>query len=370
MTKIGYFIDSSDPGGAETLLIEIASRVKEHRYDVEVFHFGNDWLERKCAERKITSTIVPGEMLYKSKYTLLAFCFFLGIYIRYKKIDILHSHLFDAVIASGISCFLSRIPHIGTLHDIFSFENNNGRAKILRYVKKLGSKIVVVSDLMKKHLQELTTFENGDLHVIHNGVELYDNNIKHKEQSRIEMSFPADAILFISVGRLVEIKAHEVLIEAFQILLKSYKNAYLLIVGDGPKYSELKKLVNDFEISSHVQFMGHRDDVPKLLELSDCFVLSSRSEGLSCSIIEAMSARLPIVATNVGGNYELIDNNQNGFLVEKDSPSDLAEKMSFFMEKNDMIDSFGIRSRKRVAQDFSINKTLGKYMELYEEVLS
>ncbi len=368
--KVGCFIDSDDPGGAETILINICRQLRLSGYLPEIYHFGNPWLESKCQEYNIDEIKLPGGRFYKSSFTLPIFFIIFALFLKRRKITMLHSHLFDAVVAAGFTSVIAGIPHVGTLHDIFSFQDNSFRARVLSLLTRIGTHLVVVSEQMNVHLNELCNFPEGGVLTVKNGVEIEHFSTSDKDELRKKYNYDAEKTILVSVGRLVDIKAHDILIEAFSFLTREYDDLLLLIVGDGPKFLQYKELIETLNLREKVHLLGHRDDIPNLLSLGDCYVMSSRSEGLSCSIIEAMASSLPIVATNVGGNYELVRNDINGFLTNVDDPEDLARKILILLKDRERIKKFGLASLEIANAEFSIESTLISYKTLYDECIN
>lgn len=365
--KIGCFIDSLDPGGAETVVTEICREVKGRGYRPEVLHFGNEWLEARCHEYGIDSVLVPDFSLFKSVKTLPLFALSFARFLKKRKIDIIHSHLFGAVSGAALPARLSSIPHIGTLHDTYTIAEKKGRAKLLSVASRLGSRLVTVSDEMRVYLEGLSKFPAGAIEVIHNGVSL--ERYKPVDPAfRESLGVKRDEVVFTCVGRLVEIKNHAMLIEAFAEAAKD-ANLRLLIVGDGPEKDNCARLITEKGIAGKATLLGHRDDIPMITGISDCFVLASRSEGLSCSIIEAMASGLPVVATNVGGNPELIAEGKSGYLVPVDDCGAMAQRMKALAQDEAKRKAFGKESRRIVEEDFSIDAMVGKYVAAYKSML-
>ncbi|MDH5570147.1 MAG: glycosyltransferase [Gammaproteobacteria bacterium] len=366
MKKVVHFIDSDDPGGAETLIIEICNNLDKSKYMPEIYHFGNQWLEQKCIEHNLKSVIVPNHRFYKSILTLPIFIVLFTIFINKRKVDVIHSHLFDAIIASCLPAYLCGIRHIGTLHDIYSIENNKKRIILLKLATLLKSKIIAVSNQIKDYLINIGGMSESSIALIENGVDLNKFNcIIHDSLLKL-LHIKYNQIVIICVGRLVEIKAHDVLLKAFKIIIQSGLSSKLLVIGDGPEKIKSEKFVMDNDLIDNVIFLGQRDDVPDLLSISDIFVLPSRSEGLSCSIIEAMAAKLPIVATDVGGNSELVQDGYNGYLVPVDDPIVLAEKIELLIENSEIRNRFSKNSNMLAQNKFSLRIMLDKYSRLYD----
>ena len=364
--RVAHFIDSDDPGGAETLIIEICNNLQKHDYLPEVYHFGNKWLNDKCIENNIPCIIVPAHKLYKSVVTLPLFMIVFALFLKKREVDILHSHLFDSVIASCIPAFLCRIPHIGTLHDVYAIENNILRMRILSFSIWAGTKLVAVSSQIKNHLANIGRLPVESIYVIKNGVNLDKYLLAKSPTLKSELGISENDIVLICVGRIVKIKAHEILIEAVQMLSDMKLSFKLLIVGDGPEKEKCENLID--KTNHIIKFIGQRDDIPELLNISDCFVLTSRSEGLSCSIIEAMAAGLPVIATDVGGNSELVHNGKNGYLVAVDNPSDISDKIRLIISDYKLRKKFSVNSLSIVKDEFSLDKMVNQYINLYENI--
>jgi len=365
--KVAHFIDSDDPGGAETLVIEICRNLASSR-DVEIYHFGNKWLEKKCNELNLIHKIIPGLFLYKRLATIPLFSLIFLIFLKKNRIDILHSHLFGAITGSAIAARFCAIPHIGTLHDIYTVAQTPRKIMLLQLALLLGTRLIVVSEGMKNFYEKTANFQNGTLTVIRNGtaLEKFSPDIPGVIQ-HADLGLSDNRRVIICVGRLVEIKGHDILIEAFNQLAPATRPV-LLLVGDGPCREKLSALITQKGLQNDVHLLGQREDVASLLKLSDFFVLSSHSEGLSCSIIEAMAAGLPVIATDVGSNRELVQDNITGFVVRSGNPDHLAEKMKVLLADRKMIDRFGEAALRRAQQEFSMDRMVKEYATFYDRL--
>jgi len=368
MLKAAHFIDSHDPGGAETVIVDICRRIGVCGYAPEVYHFGNAWLEGKCREYGIPSFFVPGHRWYRSARTLPLF---IPIFIRFlksRRIDVLHSHLFAPVTSASFAAFFAGIPHLGTFHDIYTFDEKKKRIRYARLASLLGTRLVTVSHQMNSHLTSLGKFAQGDLLTIVNGVDLNRFNVPADRRMYPELGLdPADVVL-ICVGRLEKVKGHDILIKALG-KIGPKKHMKLLLVGEGPCRRELELQIKQEKLLNNVILPGQRDDVPALLSLSDCFVLSSRSEGLSCSVIEAMAAGLPVIATDVGGNSELVAQGINGYLVPPENAELLSSRMRSLIDDAARREQFGKMSRQRARGQYSLDAMVGKYADIYNALI-
>lgn len=369
MKKIAYFIDSDDPGGAETLIIELIRYSKDSDYTFEVLHFGNSWIEESCRKYGIPSVLVTGHKYYKSIVTIPVFMFIFFLFLKKRNISILHSHLFDSIVAASIPAFLAGIPHVGTLHDVFSIENNKLRCYILKLTALIGTRIVTVSKQISIHLNYLCKW-GRNYSVIKNGVDISKFRNLENTITKKSLGIDDDIFVIISVGRLVEVKGFDVLIQAIDLLKNINDKIVLVIIGDGPERQNYEEMIASFNLEKHIKMLGHRDDVHSLLSVGDCYALASRSEGLSCSIIEAMAAGLPLIVTDVGGNGELVKQGVNGLLVDSENPKNLADAIKILLYDGAKRNELAKNSLIISEEEFSIDSTLKQYIKCYNRLSS
>lgn len=365
MKKVAHFIDTNVPGGAEVIIIEICKRLRNYDFQPEVYHFGNWWLEKKCNELSIPIFIVPGHKYYKSIKTLPIFSIIFYKFIRQRKIDILHSHLFGPITGSCIATFLSRTPHIGTIHDTYTLDEKKTRIPMLKWASILGTKLVTVASTMQEHLQTIGNFKDGVIETVYNGVHINSIQTSVDSSLRKSLDLSDDDFVFICVGRLMEIKRHDFLIEALN-RLKLIDRVKLLIVGEGPERKKIETMIKQKDLLNNVKLLGFRDDVAELLKISNCFLLASTTEGLSCSIAEAMAAGLPLVVTDVGGNRELVEDDRCGYIVPVNDLDVFIEKMQYLIDNKEKRILFGNQSALIVKAKFSMERMIGKYVDIYQ----
>jgi glycosyltransferase involved in cell wall biosynthesis len=366
--RIAHFVDTETPGGAEVLIVTLCEKLIERGYQPEILHFGQDFLSSKCERLKIPSVIVPHRELYKSIKTLPLFSWKFAKLLRQRNIALLHTHLFGPTTAGSLTGFFSRTPNVGTLHDTYIIEERVSRARLLSMTPLLNTRLVTVSEHMKKYFMEVGTFSADSLSTIPNGVSLPEISQSKRQEVRGRLGRSGEEFIFMCVGRLVELKRHGFLIEAFSKLIEN-QNATLMIVGDGPDRPALEDLVRRLSLEGRVLFLGFREDVADLLLAADCFALASRTEGLSYSIAEAMAAALPVVATNVGGNCELVVDGENGFLVDVDDLRGYSERLKRVLEDRELCRSFGRASRERAKRRFSLEGMVDGYLGIYRSLL-
>jgi len=369
--KVAHFIDTMNVvGGAEVLVVEICRNLKQLDIDPIVLHFGNKWIAKMCSKYEISSMILPGYRYYKSIKTLPFFVFILKKFLKQSDIDILHSHLVDSITGACCAAFLSKTPHVGTLHDIHTMEDQPSNVLLLQIAAALGTRFIVVSHDIKNYLLEKTGFFKGKVSTIYNGIDIQRFTALEEKPFilRSRLNLAKQDFIFITVGRLVTIKDHLVMVEAFARCGFDSK-VKLLIAGDGPLRETIVKKIMDLKLDGVIKMLGFCNNIPELLNISDCFLLSSRSEGLSCSIIEAMAAGLPCVVTNVGGNSELIQQGKNGYLVSFNNPSALAVHMKKVYDDAEERKKMAVHAKRIAIEQFSMDSMVRGYCSLYRQIL-
>jgi len=210
--------------------------------------------------------------------------------------------------------------------------------------------------------------------LIHNWIDIrpfYKRSEVEKEAIKQGYDLPLDKPIITCVANLRPPKGHEYLIRAFHELKNEGLDYITLLVGDGPLRRELKELVRELELEEQVRFLGSRDreEIPRILAITDVFVLPSLWEGLPTAIIEAMAAGCPVVATAVGGTPELIIDGETGFLINPRDSTALAQKLKLLLQDRLLRNKMGEAGTKRAKEHFSIERMVQEYESLYKQLV-
>jgi glycosyltransferase involved in cell wall biosynthesis len=208
------------------------------------------------------------------------------------------------------------------------------------------------------------------LAVVHNGLDVPEISADARLALRKELGIPENSHVVGFVGRLARQKRVNDLIWAFELIRVLQGNVIFVIVGDGPERARLEQFAHNLEIGPRVKFLGHRDDAQRLLPAFDVFWLASDFEGLSNSIMEAMAARLPVVASDIPPNRELVVHCQTGYLAPVGDRVAFAQLAERLLVDRNLADQFGAVARQRIAREFSIKRMVEGYTRIYREVLS
>jgi sugar transferase (PEP-CTERM/EpsH1 system associated) len=202
--------------------------------------------------------------------------------------------------------------------------------------------------------------------VMYNGVDTqrFAPCEKTRTATRKELGMPEDAFVVGTVGRLVPIKDHQTLLKAAGMLSAKGIDVRVLLVGSGPERERLQATAAS-ALEGRVCFAGDSDRVPELLNAMDVFVLPSLREGMSNTLLEAMACGLPVLASNVGGNPEIIENNHNGSLFAPGDVEWLANKLQLLASNPSLIHELGTAARNRAIESFSLSRMLELYRSFY-----
>jgi glycosyltransferase involved in cell wall biosynthesis len=203
---------------------------------------------------------------------------------------------------------------------------------------------------------------------LRNGVDLTRFGRINRVEARAGVGVGPDQPVLVTVGRLVPVKDHATLLESVQILRQEGMSPLLLVAGEGPLAGTLVSQAAALGVNTNVRWLGHRLDVESVLAAGDVFVLSSKSEGLSNTILEAMASGLPVVATRVGGADEMVLDGLTGLLVPSSSPRALAEALASILRDPDARRAMGVAGRERARVEFSLDAMLRRYDALYLEL--
>jgi glycosyltransferase involved in cell wall biosynthesis len=351
---VALLLSSFIPGGTERQMIELTRRLDRRKFQVHLVCFRREgpWLSR--AEENVTSVAEFPVTSFRSPSTgtqMRAFarwCRSTGIAVLHT--TDLYANVFGlpAAAAAGVPVKIANRREINP-------DKSFGLIALQRLAYGFASRVVANSQAAADRLR-LERVPARKIDVIPNGLDV-GAFAPPAPKSRLRR--------VVTVANLRKEKAHEVLLEAAGLVLARYADAEFWIVGGGARYDELMALARRRRVDVGTRFFGHRDDVPSLLAQSDIFVLPSRSEASPSGLIEGMAAGLPIVATAVGGNRELVQHRRNGLLVPPDDAQALAAAIIELIESPESAAAYGRAARGSVETRFSFERMVSAFEDLY-----
>jgi sugar transferase (PEP-CTERM/EpsH1 system associated) len=285
---------------------------------------------------------------------------------RREKPDIVHTHAWGTLVEGLLAARLARVPHV--IHgEHGTMALRPLQVRIQRLVWPRTDRILAVSSRLADRMAAVTGFPRERITTIRNGVDASRFGGLSGAAARASLGLPQDALLIGTIGRLVPVKHHTSLIEAVALLRDRGRAVTALIAGDGPLRAELEASIDAKGLRDRVLLLGHRSDPELVLAALDIFVLPSLSEGLSNTILEAMATGLPVVATAVGGNDELVEHDVTGLLVPaSDSPA-LAAALDRLLASERARAAMGAAALARARGAFSIDTMVENYARVYLE---
>jgi sugar transferase (PEP-CTERM/EpsH1 system associated) len=258
--------------------------------------------------------------------------------------------------------------------------NNWKRNQVRRLVGHVVDRYVIVCDFFRLWLNEMCRVKNERIVYIPNGVDtekfrpldsgsaLEARPSDVRKRLRSQLGLPPNPVLVGTVGRLDPVKDFPTLMKGFRQIKDHFSGAKLVIVGDGPVRSNLSRLGEELGLDSSLIWLGERNDIPELLRSFDIFVQTSIFEGMSNTILEAMASSLPIIATDTGGNPEVVSNGENGILVPVGGVTELSVALQKYLSDPVLRYKHGSNSRRRAIDCFDLSLMAARYAEMYENL--
>lgn len=362
--KILHVITSLELGGAEKLLVDIVNLQREKGEDVDVLVLYDK--ENVFSINSITSKY-NSKTSYKNIFEILSV-------IKKGDYDIVHTHLTHAQFWTSLASFLDctqickcgkkKRRYITSEHSTYNNRREKAVFKIIeKILYKRYEKVLCITKAVQDTLVKWLDDKNLDRYpIIDNGVNL--NVFSHATPiPRESLGVTSEDRVITMVARLNKAKDHETLLNAMTLLPKKYK---LLLVGEGDKREVLEKLSAELRLGDRVKFLGVRIDIPNILKTSDIAVQSSHYEGFGIAAVEAMAAGIPLLGSDVEGLRDTIKG--AGTLFNKGDSKELAKKILAIDALDDK--SSIIEKQKVKAEEYSLEKSVDKYLKLYKEVVS
>lgn len=272
---------------------------------------------------------------------------------------LVHTHLLHADLLGGLASLGLDPPVLTTKHNDDRFKHAPGYGWFARGLNRCFDRGIAISHHLESFYRNELGVTSLPWETIHYGL---DPGPFEKTRSKTN---PDGPLTFGIVARLTKQKGHTTLLEAFERIVRDGVKAELKIVGDGPLRDSLERRVEELELNERVRFEGYREDVADALAEFDVFVHPSRWEGFGLVFLEAMAAKLPVVATNVSAIPEIVVDGETGLLVEPDRPIQLAEAMEKLAGNGKRRRSFGKAGYRRLLNEFSVPAMIDAHDRLY-----
>lgn len=368
--KVLHVLDSLGVGGMERVVIEVVNHLDQSQFDQVVCCVSRPG-EAARHLRDGTRCIDLGKGAGADYLAPVK----IARIIREEAPDVIHTQSWSGVDAAMAKLMTGAVRLIHSEHgrNYPRIDSEPLKSRVARRcLYHLADAVFAVSSEVRDYYCRETRFPRERMLVIPNGVDLRRIGEAGAGGAREELGIGADDFVVGTVARLEATKDTITLARAFAKLYSRQPEARLklLIVGDGEQRALIEAFVAERRLNEAAIFTGLRHDAPRLLGAMNVFALSSLSEGMPITALEAMAARLPVVATNVGALPELVEEGVAGFLVEPKDDEALADRLARLYSNPELAKRFGAAARRKVEREYSLELMLRRYADLYWSVAS
>jgi glycosyltransferase involved in cell wall biosynthesis len=360
--RVLQVVISLNPGGTERLVVEIARRVRPAFVSsVCCLDESGKW------SGQLTSQGIPVSALHRPPGFRPAIGRRLAGVARQAGATILHCHQYSPFVYGCVAALWNPgLRVVFTEHGRRSDQPPRTKQRVANHVLgRLGHRMFAVSEELRQFMA-ISGFPRKRLRVIYNGI---DPGLPPapgaRAAARARLGLPEEAFVVGTVARLDPVKDLATLVHGFAAARSSRADARLVLVGDGPERGSLERVAKSADMGGSTTFLGERSDPREILPAFDVYVNSSVTEGVSITILEAMAAFLPVVATSVGGTPEVIGDHREGLLVPARSPQALARALAELACAPVLREQLGAAARRRVLERFTVDRMVAEYLDVY-----
>jgi glycosyltransferase involved in cell wall biosynthesis len=290
--------------------------------------------------------------------------------VRREQVELIHAHQYTPLVyAVLVKLTGGRCRVIYTEHGRCHPEVLHWKRLLVNPLLACGvERLISIAQSTRLAMARWDNLPLDQIEVIHNGVPLPQPAAgASREQKRRQLGLPSGCRLIGTAARLEEVKNLAMLVRGFALLAQQVPECRLVIAGQGSQDGRLRALAGELGVAERVHFLGLRSDLEEIYPLLEVFVLTSFTEGISVTLLEAMSHGLPAVVTEVGGNPEVVVDGETGFFVPSDDHVTLSRRLALLLKSRALAQRMGCAGRKRVESEFSFAGMLARYLELYRQ---
>jgi len=376
--KVLHIITNLAVGGAQDNTLLTLEKLDKKKYDITLLcgKSGN-WIKRACS--------IPGIKIYFINELIRKIhCFYdiialikIYLYVKKNKFSIVHTHSSKAGFSGRLAAKLAGVPviihtiHGFPFHDYMNPVKRNFFIILERFLAKISTQLITVSKLNLRKAVQLKIAKEPKFTNIYSGIVFknFDEKI-NKQRKRETLNIDSDAKVISLIGRLSKQKGQQYLLKAVPDVISQYPNIQFLIIGDGELKKYLIKLTTKLKIENNVRFLGFRNDISEILQITDIFVLSSLWEGLGRSLTEAMYMNKPVIATSVEGVPEIVKHEKTGILVKPKDIRGIAQAIKKLIGNPTIMEQLGTNAHSLVVKIFSAEKMVSEIDLIYKKFYS
>jgi len=367
--RIVHVTFNMDTGGAEQVIVQLATHTDADSYDVAIL----------CLENPVGPM---GKALSKNGMRVDALNRQPGFdwrlvwqirrYRREYRVDVFHCHQYTPFVYGFLGALGTETRVVFTEHGRFYPDLPKPKRMLVNPVfGRLVDHMTSISKATKHALVNVERFPRSRIQVVYNGIDgaPYDHDTTRSTRLPDEFHTALSGRFVVgNVARLDPIKNHRLMLNAVKEISALHPDLHLCLVGDGPEREGLEAMAKKLGIQSHVLFTGTRQDVYLFYERMDVFILTSFSEGTAMTLLEAMASGLPCIVTDVGGNPEIIEDGNTGFVIPNNDCQALVEKISLLKQQPKLRKELGRNARRKFLRHFSVQQMTHNYENIYRKL--
>lgn len=368
MKKVLFLITKSNGGGAQRYVYDLATHLPKQSFSVVVAAGGNGTLLQDCTQAGVRTVTLPSLGRDVSPLRDWQSLNEIRLLLRREKPDILHLNSSKAGFLGALAGRMEKVPRIVFTAHGWSFNEKRPlyQRLVFRIIQGITVFLVDATIAVSKEIQKNAPIQKN-IHLIYLGISdiTFDDSVRAKEKIKAVCPlFSMEAFTLGTIGELHTNKGHDVLIRALALLPKN-KDWQTIVIGEGEERARLQSLITKNSLAEHVFLAGYMNQGATLLSAFDMFVLPSRTEALGYALLEAGQAELPVVASNVGGIPEVIENEKTGILVTKENPQVLAHALTALMHDDVLRKKYGAQNREHITDTFSLPRMIAETEKVY-----
>ena len=361
--KILYMIDALALAGTEKQLIELITRLDREKFEPYLCSLQPvpDIFQINCEVIELNVQALFRLGTLRGLTSLIRF-------VRDRRIDIIQSYFIKENVLNVLAGRITRRPSVIAQRDLGHEQDSVVDSLMTAVTNRFAHLFWANSMMVKEWLIHSKKIPPRKIHLIYNGVDIKRFSpcgYEEKRLARRKIGLPEETFTIGIVANLKPVKGIEYFLEAVSLVCMEQPNVHFLIVGDGPIRTQLEVITDELKIREKVTFAGSVSDVLPYLSTMDIGVLSSLSEGFSNAILEYLAMGIPVIATDVGGNKEVVLDGKTGFLVPVRDSVAIAKSILQFVRDRNLICQMGLSARKIIEENFSLERMISDYEKVY-----
>ena len=364
--RLLHLVYSLHSGGMENGVVNLCNRLNPEEFEAAICVFEDGG----ALEEKVDSTRVQVHRVKRHFGNDPTVPLRLMRLLRRERYQVLHTHNWVTICEGYFAARAARVPRVVHGEHGYPFETRPRNIGVQRYLWRRIDRVTAVASPLADDLARTLNYPREHVSVIANGVdtEKFCPGPPCRDSIRADFGLPSQGILVGTVARLDPVKNHVGLIQAASLLRARGTDLHLVFAGDGPERRALMRLATELGVDDRLHMLGNVTEVERLLNAFDAFVLNSNAEGMSNTLLEAMASGLPIIATRVGSNADLIVDGESGVLINPGADEELACALERFVSQPSSAQRLAEEARNRAEQLFGLQQMVAQYQTLYREV--